>query len=86
MQKKKKCKLEISDRIYIITDGETPLISTSLKTFSDSTLLRSMRLFESNGKDVVKYTGIQGNAKDTMLDVIFGENVLVRQIEIWKVK
>ena len=74
---KKICKLEISDGIYIITDGETPLISTSLKTFSDSTLLRSMRLFESNCNNVVKNLGIQGSAKDTMLDVIFRENILV---------
>ena len=36
-----------------------------------------MRHFESNCKDVLKKLSIQGSAKDTMLDVVFGENGLV---------
>ena len=73
----KKCKLEIADRTYIITDREPALISASSKTFSNSTLLRCMRHFESNCKDVLEKNGIQGSANDTMLDVVFGENGLV---------
>ena len=70
-------KLEIADRTYIITDGEPALISASWKTFLNSTLLRCMRHFESNCKDDFKKIGIQASAKDTMLDVVFGENGLV---------
>ena len=36
-----------------------------------------MRHFEINCKDVLKEIGIQGSAKDTVLDVVFGENGLV---------
>ena len=47
------------------------------ENFSNSTLLRCMRHFESNCKDVLEKNGIQGSANDTMLDVVFGENGLV---------
>ena len=36
-----------------------------------------MRHFESNCKDILKKISIQGSAKHTMLDVVFGENGLV---------
>ena len=37
-----------------------------------------MRHFESNCKDVLKDIGIQGSAKDTVFDVVFRENGLVK--------
>ena len=74
---RKKCKLETVDGTYIITDREPALISASSKTFSNSTLLRCMRHFESNCKDILKKIGVQGSAKDTILDIVFGENGLV---------
>ena len=73
----KKCKLEIADETCIITDGEPALISASSKTFSNSTLLQCMKHFERNCKDILKKIGIQGSAKDSILDVVFGENGLV---------
>ena len=36
-----------------------------------------MKHFERNCKDILKKIGIQGSAKDSMLDVVFGENGLV---------
>ena len=36
-----------------------------------------MRHFEGNWKDALKNVGIQGSAKDTVLDVIFGQYRLV---------
>ena len=73
----KKCKLENTTDMFVVTDGQPALITTILNILKKCTLLRCTRHFENNCKDYLKQIGIHGSIKDVMLDVEFGENRLV---------
>ena len=74
----KKYKLENTSDMFVITDGEPALIAAILNIFKKCTLLRCKKHFENICKDYLKQIGIHGSMKDVMLDVVFGENGLVK--------
>ena len=59
------------------TDGESALIEVCLKPFSKYSLLTCTNHFEANCKDFFLGISIKENMEDAMLDVVFGEHILV---------
>ena len=73
----KKCKLENTTNMFVVTGRQPALITAILNIFKKCILLRCTRHFENNCKDYLKQIGIHGSMKEVMLDVVFGENGLV---------
>ena len=50
----KKCKLEESEELFIVTDGEAALINACEAVFNQCTMLRCIRHFEANCREFLK--------------------------------
>ena len=72
----KKLGIERED-LCIITDGEQDLIDACSTCFKNSTMLRCMRHFEANYREVLKKIGVTASTEEIMIDIVFGESGLI---------
>ena len=63
----KKCKLEESGELFIITDGEAALINPCEAVFDQCTKLRCTGHFEVNCREFVKKLGISSSLKEVSI-------------------
>ena len=60
----KKCKLEESGELFIVTDGEAAFINACEAVFNQCTMLRCARHFEVNFRQFLKKLGISSSLKE----------------------
>ena len=63
----KKCKLEESGELFIITDGKAALINPCEAVFDQCTKLRCTGHFEVNCREFVKKLGISSSLKEVSI-------------------